>query len=110
MVERGVNEVAHGQIWWADLPGGKIRPVLILTRGWVAQRLTRVLVAPVTSRVRDIPSEVAVGLAEGLAQPSVVNLDNVQLIEVRRLLDVLGGMDSSRWPEVCAAMGHVIAC
>jgi mRNA interferase MazF len=105
-----VNELAHGQIWWADLPGEKIRPVLILTRGWVAQRLTRVLVAPVTSRARGIPSEVSVGMSEGLTQPSVVNLDNVQLIEVRRLLEVLGGMDSRRWPEVCAAMAHVIAC
>jgi mRNA interferase MazF len=105
-----VTELAHGQIWWADLHGDKIRPVLLLTRGWVAQRLTRVLVAPVTSRVRGIPCEVAVGTDEGLNVASVVNLDNTQLLDVDRLLDVVGVVAPPRWPEVCEAMAHVIGC
>lgn len=102
--------VGHGQIWWADLADDKVRPVVVLTRGWVAPRLSRVLVAPVTSRRRDIPCEVHVGPNEGVQEGSVANLDNVQLVDRGYLLGLAGRISSSRWDEVCAAMAHVIAC
>ncbi len=105
-----MTELGHGQLWWADLDGDKIRPILVLTRSWVAPRLTRVLIAPITTTVRDIPCEVAVDGAEGVAVPSVVNLDNTQLVDTDRLLTRIGSMAPRRWPEVCAAMTHVIGC
>lgn len=102
--------VGHGQLWWADLADDKVRPVLVLTRGWVAPRLSRVLVAPITSRVRGIACEVAVGPNEGVQHGSVANLDNVQLVDRDDLLVLAGRISPTRWDEVCAAMAHVIAC
>ena len=102
--------VGHGQIWWADLERDKVRPVLILTRGWVAPRLSRVLVAPITTRVRGIHCEVLFGQGEGVEDGSAANLDNVQLVDRRELLGLAGRIRPERWREVCAAMAHVIAC
>lgn len=68
----------RGEIYWADLPlGYGRRPVVVLTRGAVADVRTRVTVAPVTRRARRIRSEVPVGRADGLGRGSVVNVDNV---------------------------------
>lgn len=104
------SEIGHGQLWWADLDGDKVRPVLVLTRAWIAPRLTRILVAPITTTIRNIPTEVALDTNEGLGQPSVVNLDNAQLLTIDRLLDRIGSVAPERWPEVCTAMARVMAC
>lgn len=103
-----IPELAHGQIWWADLD--RIRPIVVLTRDRVAPRLHRVLVAPVTSTVRGIATEVALGVREGIREGSVANLDNVQLVPVDLLLRQAGRIERERWPEFCRAMAAVLAC
>lgn len=100
--------LGHGQVWWADID--KVRPVLVLTRAAVADRLHRVLVAPITTTVRDIPVEVPLGPGEGVVEGSVANLDNVQLVPVGWLLEPAGTLAPDRWDAVCAAMTHAIAC
>jgi mRNA interferase MazF len=102
--------IGHGQVWWADMPGEKIRPVVILTRSRVAERLTRVVVAPITSTVRGIATEVSLGTSEGVADGSVANLDNVQLLAVGRLLRRAGRIDGARWRDFCAAITRMMAC
>lgn len=100
--------LGHAQIWWADLD--KVRPVVVLTRTRVAHRLHRVLVAPITTTIRDIPTEVRLGAAEGVRDDSVANLDNVQLVPRDRLLRQAGLVAAARWPEFCRAMAKVMAC
>lgn len=100
--------LGHGQVWWADLD--KVRPVVVLTRASVAGRLHRVLVAPVTSTVRGIATEVTLGAAEGVKPGSVANFDNVQLLPVDLLVAQAGAFEPRRWPEVCTAMARVMAC
>ena len=100
--------LAHGQIWWADLD--VVRPVLILTRSTVAPRLHRVLVAPITSVVRDIPTELPLGREEGVADDSVASFDNVQLLPVSVLLGRAGQVSMLRWPEASDAMRHTMGC
>lgn len=100
--------LGHAQIWWAELD--KIRPVVVLTRDAVAPRLHRVLVAPITSTVRGIGSEVAVGELEGVQEGSVANLDNVQLLPVDRLLRRAGRVHEKRWPLFCRAMALTMSC
>lgn len=58
------------------------RPVLVLTRELVRPHLSRVTVAPITSRIRALTTEVAVGSANGLEHDSVVSLDNIATIAV----------------------------
>jgi mRNA interferase MazF len=105
-----IPTLAHGQIWWADLAGEKIRPVVVLTRRRVAGRLHRVVVAPITSTVRDIPTEVPLGRREGVQEGSVANLDNIQLLEVDALLGRIGSVASGRWQEFCEALSFSISC
>lgn len=100
--------VGHGQVWWADLD--KVRPVVVLTRSRVAPLLTRLLVAPVTTTVRGLATEVVIGSEEGVRDGSVVNLDNAQLLAVGALLAPAGQVSAARWPEVCSAMASVMAC
>ncbi len=81
----------RGEVYWADLPlGYGRRPVVVLTRGAVAEVRSRVSIAPVSRRARRISSEVPVGRTEGLARGSVVNVDNVltvpkELLEPNRI-------------------------
>jgi mRNA interferase MazF len=100
--------VGHGQVWWADLD--KVRPVVVLTRASVAPLLSRVLVAPVTTTVRGIPTEVSLDDAAGVAEGSVANLDNVQLLPVDRLLRRAGIVPADQWPAFCTAIASAIAC
>lgn len=70
--------VARGDVIWADLgpPAGR-RPVCVLTRDAAIEVLTALTCAPITRTIRGIQSEVKVGPAEGLAEPSVISCDNV---------------------------------
>ncbi len=88
----------------------KIRPVVVLTRARVASRLTRVVVAPVTTTRRDIPTEVTMGRAEGVADGSVANVDNVQLLDVDRLIHRAGHVSGARWAEFCGAVERMMGC
>ena len=71
----------HGEIWWAELdpPAGR-RPVLLLSRDEAYSVRELVTIAPVTTRVRHIPSEVILGLEDGLPKPCVINLDTITTI------------------------------
>lgn len=100
--------LGHGQVWWADLD--KVRPVIVLTRRRVASQLARVLVAPITTTVRGLATEVPLGAAEGVQDNSVASLDNVQLVPTECLLRRAGRVDPARWPEFCTAMAKVMAC
>lgn len=100
--------LGHAQVWWADLD--TVRPVVVLTRARVAPRLKRVLVAPVTTTVRGLATEVAVGATEGVRAGSVANLDNIQLVPVTYLLRRAGLVAPDRWPEFCRAMAAVMDC
>ena len=102
--------MSNGEVWWADIPNDKIRPVVVLTRSRVADRLHSVVVAPVTSTVRGLATEVALGLAEGVREGSVANLDNTMLLHRSDLGRKCGQIDESRWPEFCRAMQKMMGC
>lgn len=68
----------------------KTRPVLILTREVVRPHLSRVTVAPITSTIRGLSTEVPVGPANGLDQASVVSCDNIVTVPVSALGRQLG--------------------
>jgi mRNA interferase MazF len=74
----------RGDVWDADVPGGR-RPVVVLTRNEAIPLLRRVTVAPITSTIRGLPSEVRVGEAEGLDHDSAVSCDNIVTLPQVRL-------------------------
>ena len=102
--------MGNGEIWWADVPNDKIRPVIVLTRSRVAARLHSVVVAPITSTARGLATEVFVGAGEGVRDGSVANFDNTMLLHRSALGRKCGQVDASRWPEFCRAMHKMMGC
>lgn len=95
---------------WAALPGDKIRPVVVLTRTRIIDRLHSVVVAPVTSTVRNIATEVPMGIVEGVRDGSVANMDNIVLLSKTALGRQCGQIGAERWPEFCRAASAMMAC
>lgn len=97
------------EILWANLPApmGR-RPVFLMTRTAAYPYLNKVIVAEVTSTIRGIPEEVSVGRREGLARPSVVNLDNLHVVPKGLLGDRIGALAPGRQQEVKRALGYAL--
>jgi mRNA interferase MazF len=88
----------------------KRRPVLVLTRQEVISLLHTVMVAPITSAIRGAPSEVMVGVGEGLKHDSAVNLDHVQTVDQARLMRRIGQVGPAKMREVCRALAIAVGC
>ena len=101
----------RGEIWmYAFRPPDKRRPVLVLSRQDAIGLLNTVMVAPITSTVHGAPSEVIVGTAEGLKAHSAVNLDHVQTVEQKRLVNYVGALRPDRMSAVCRALALATGC
>jgi mRNA interferase MazF len=83
---------------------------LILTRPEVIPLLHTVMVAPITSTRRGAPSEVAVGVDEGLKKDSAINLDHVQTVEQDRLVGYIGSLAPGKMHDVCRALAIATGC
>ncbi len=101
--------VARGDVWWGEAPDEKGRPFLVVSRDAANAAMRRVLVAPVTTRVRDLPSELALGSAEGLPVPSVASFDNIRPFPKAMLVRRLGAL-GARQHEICRAAGATLDC
>lgn len=105
------REIARGEVWtYAFHTPDKRRPVLILSRPEAITVLHTVMVAPITSTIRGISSEVPVGSTEGLAHDSAVNLDHVQTVEQARLSKYLGKLGPEKMRAVCRALAFAAGC
>ena len=105
------REINRGEIWnYRFRAPDKRRPVLILSRQEVIPLLHTVMVAPITSTRRGAPSEVPVGVSQGLKQDSAVNLDHVQTVERARLVSFVGSLDDTLMRHVCRALGVATGC
>ena len=83
---------------------------MVLSRQEVIGLLHTVMVAPITSTMRGVPSEVAVGITEGLKHESAVNLDHVQTVERARLEGYVGRLAPEKMRSVCRALAIATAC
>ena len=105
------REVNRAEIWqYRFRAPDKRRPVLVLSRQEVIGLLHTVMVAPITSTLRGAPSEVAVGVAEGLKHDSAVNLDHVQTVERVRLEGYVGHLGPDKMRAVCRALAVATGC
>src|SRR5262249_14243836 len=101
----------RGEIWLHEYrhPDNR-RPVLILTRPQAIRLLHTVTVASITSTIRGIPSEVNVGVEEGLQSDCVVNLDQVQTVEQSKLRTFIGSVSREKMAQVCRALMIATGC
>ena len=101
----------RGEIWLCRFRArDKRRPVVVLTRPAVLSLLRTAMVAPITSTIRALPSEVTVGVAEGLKHDSAINLDHVQTVEQRHLKGYVGSLGDGNMRQVCRALAVATGC
>lgn len=102
---------ARGEVWWCELPEVGRRPVVVLSRDVAIPRLRRALVAPCTTTIRSLPSEVLLQPeVDPVPRRSAVNLDSVESVSVSTLVSRLGRLADSRVREVCAALNVAVDC
>lgn len=101
----------RGEVWWCEPPDVARRPVVVLSRDAAIPRLRRALVAPCTTTVRGLPSEVVLEPGEDpVPTPSAVNLDSVESVSIGILVDRLGRLGDQRMRQICAALAVAVAC
>jgi mRNA interferase MazF len=101
----------RGEIRLYEFPApDKARPVLVLTRASAIAYLSRVTIAPNTSTIRGVPSEVVIGPEDGLKQPSAVNLHNVQTVAKGAIGRKVAQLGDERMREVCRATAFALGC
>lgn len=88
----------------------KERPVLVLTRESAISYLTTVTIAPITSTIRGVPSEVVLDVDDGMKKPCAVNLHNAVTIDQARLGKRLCLLNDDRMREVCQALRFSLGC
>ena len=108
---RGIGRIERGEVRLFRFPApDKQRPVLVLTRNSAIPYLSRVTVAPITSTIRGVPSEVELGTEDGMRQPCAANLHNVMTVGQDALGSRLGQLSERRMREVCAALAFSLGC
>ncbi len=101
----------RGDIWmYAFAKPDKKRPVLVISRQSVIPLLRTVMVAPITSSIYGVPSEVRVGVEHGLKHESAVNLDHIQTVDRSRLTGFVGHLNDDIMNDVCQALAVATGC
>jgi mRNA interferase MazF len=102
---------ARGELWWCELAEIGRRPIVVLSRDAAIPRLRRALVAPCTTTIRALPSEVVLEPGDDpIPLRSAVNLDSLESVSVAVLVGRLGRLADARMREVCGALGAAVDC
>ena len=91
-------------------PPDKSRPVVVLTRNSAIAYLATVTVAPITSTIRGVPSEVLLNEEDGMKAPCAINLHNPVTVIQERLGKRVAQLSSVRMHEICAALRFSLGC
>jgi len=95
----------RGEVWWCELPDIGRRPVVVLSRDVAIPRLHRALVAPCTTTIRGLLSEVVLEPGDDpVPRRCATNLDAVESVSVAVLVERLGRLSDARMSEVCTAL------
>jgi mRNA interferase MazF len=102
---------ARGEVWWCELPEVARRPVVVLSRDAAIPRLRRVVIAPCTTTIRGLPSEVLIEPSEDpIPRASAVNLDSIESVSIATLTQRLGRLSDQRMRQICAALNVAVDC
>jgi mRNA interferase MazF len=95
----------HGEIrWYKFMPPDKKRPVLILTRSSVLEYLGEVTIAPITTTVRNIPSEVSLSKSDGVPRDCAVNCDHLQTVSKKKVGTLIASLPPLKLIDVGRAI------
>lgn len=99
----------RGEIWFAATPGGD-RPVLVLTRDPVADRIGSVVVAALTRTRRGLASELALMVGDAVPTACVANLDNIHTLPRERFRRLVTTLSAARMAQACRALAASAGC
>lgn len=88
----------------------KTRPVVVLTRDSSIDHLSTVTVAPITSTIRGVPSEVVLDVEDGMKAPCAVNLHNASTVSQKLLGKRVAQLTEARMAAICAALRFALGC
>ena len=94
--------------WYRFAHPDKKRPVLILTRDSILEYLGEVTVAPVTSTIRDIPSEVPLSKRDGMARACAINCDHIQTVAKGKIGSLITTISNEKMTRVAKAIGFAL--
>lgn len=94
--------------WYKFAPPDKRRPVLLLTRDSILEYLGEVTVAPVTTTVRDIPSEIPLDKHDGMQHNCAINCDHIQTVSRGKIGALITNLSSTRMRDVSKAVGFAL--
>lgn len=101
----------RGEVWWCEPPQVGRRPVVVLSRDAAIPQLRRTLIAPCTTIIRGLSSEVVLEPGEDpVPRVSAVNLDSVESVSIGVLVERLGRLSDDRMREICAALEVAVDC
>ena len=101
--------MVRGEVWWAATPGGD-RPVLVLTRDPVADRIGAVVVAACTRTVRGLTSELPLGVADGMPDACVASFDNLHTLRHGALRRPITRLSAQKMAEACRVLSRALGC
>ena len=101
----------RGDVWWCELPEIGRRPVVVLSRDAAIPRLRRTIVAPCTTTIRGLASEVSLEPGEDpVPRACVANLDSIESVGVGVLVERLGRLADAKMRAVCDALSVAMDC
>lgn len=101
--------MVRGEVWWADTPSGD-RPVIVLTRDPVADRIDAVVVVACTRTVRGLQSELPLGPEDGLPEACVANFDNLHTLRRASFRQRIATLTTSRMDQACRRLALALGC
>lgn len=102
--------VAQAEIWWMEAPSEKRRPVLIVSRDEAIPVLNNVVVAPLTSTLRDIPTCIRISEEDGVDRESVATFDNLTAVPKSLLTARVGRLGAGGRRRICDALEALANC
>lgn len=102
---------SRGEVWWCELPEISPRPVVVLSRDVAIPRLRRTVIAPCTTNIRGLPSEVLLEPKDDpIPRTSAVNFDSIESVSVGTLTERLGRLSDERMRQICEALNVAVNC
>lgn len=100
----------RGEIWWGEIEGIGRRPFLILTRDAAIPVLSNIVCAPVTTTIRDIPTELRLDPSDGMPKGCVASMDNILVVPKSRLVARVTRLRAERLTEACEVLNIAMGC
>ena len=105
-----MNEPRRGEVWWGEIENIGRRPFLVMTRSAAIPVLHNLLAAPITRTVRGIPTEVRLGVDDGMPTECAASFDKLRVVPKGNLVNRVCSLDPVRMVEACRALRDAVDC